>query len=128
MFFDTLLIWSDHGLLALRIAVGVIFIYHAMPKLKDAKGLASAMGFPAGGVLLLGSVEFLSGLAVITGILLELGALLLAIVMLGALYFKIAKWRVPFWAMDKTGWEFDLLLLAANLTLLTTGGGSLALL
>ena len=38
--------------------------------------------------------------------------------MLGAIYFKIFKWKMPFTSQTSTGWEFDLVLLAAGLVIL----------
>lgn len=117
--------YSDLAFLILRLAIAAIFIYHALPKLKGAKMMSQAMGMPAGMIFMLGSVEFLSSIGMILGIFIQLAALLLAIVMVGAIYFKTAKWHVPFGAMDKTGWEFDLILLAANIFILVNGGGAI---
>jgi len=111
----------------LRIAVAVIFLYHAWPKLKNPKGMAQAMGAPSMMPLVLGLVETLSALALITGLYLQLGALALAVVMIGAIFLKITKWHAAFSAMNATGWEFDLVLFAANLFLLTNGAGALIL-
>lgn len=125
--FSQLSQYNDIGLFILRLGVAIIFLYHAWPKLINAKNMAQGMGGSALMVFLLGLVEFLSGIGLITGFFVQLSALLLAIVMVGAIWMKITKWKVPFSAMDKTGWEFDLILLAANLAILLTGGGTLLL-
>jgi len=78
-------------------------------------------------VVLLGLVEFLSGLALVLGLYAEIGALLVGIIMLGALWHKMFKWNIPFFAMDKTGWEFDLILLGAAISILFLGAGSFSL-
>ena len=121
---------ADTGLYILRLIVGLIFIYHAVPKLRDSKGMAKMMGkenaVPM--IMALGLVELLSALGLILGLYIALSAILLSIVMVGAITMKITKWQSPFSAMDKTGWEFDLILLGANIAILTTGGGSIALL
>ena len=104
-------------LFLLRLTVGVIFIYHAIPKLQNPKAMATGMGWRLGQVLGLGIIEFMSGLSLIGGITIKLSALLLSVVMVGAIYHKINKWKVPFSAPNSTGWEFDLILLVANLTL-----------
>ena len=125
--FEQLTQYNDIGLLILRLTVAVIFIYHALPKLKNAKGMAQMMGMPAGMIFMLGGIEFLSSAGLVLGIYTQLAAVLLSIVMIGAIYFKMAKWRVPFAAMDKTGWEFDLILLAASIAILLSGGGSMGI-
>ncbi len=114
--------YGDWGLYALQVAVAVIFIYHGLPKIKKARAMAQGMGMPAGAVMLLGAVELLSGIDLLLGVQIQLASALLVLVMLGALYFKIKKWRVPFSTMSATGWEFDLILLAAAIAILTTGG------
>lgn len=119
--------YGDLAFLTLRLAIAAIFIYHALPKLKGAKMMSQAMGMPAGMIFMLGSVEFLSSIGMILSIYIQLAALFLAIVMIGAIYFKIVKWRMPFAAMDKTGWEFDLILLAANIFILVNGGGAIGI-
>lgn len=125
--FEAITQYSDLGLLILRLAIAAIFIYHALPKLINPKGMAQGMGMPSGFVAGLGTVEFVSSLGMIFGIYAQLAALLLGIVMIGAIYFKTQKWSVPFFAMDKTGWEFDFILLAVNIAVLLTGGGSIGL-
>ncbi len=125
--FEQLTQYNDIGLLILRLAVAIIFIYHALPKLKNAKGMAQMVGMPAGLVFMLGSVEFLSSLAMVFGFYVQVAALLLSIVMIGAIGMKTMKWHVPFAAMDKTGWEFDLILLASSIFLLVNGGGAIGL-
>jgi len=119
--------YNDIGLLVLRLAVAIIFIYHALPKMKNAKGMAQMVGMPAGMVLMLGMVELVASIGLIVGFYTQPSALLLAIVMVGAIGMKTMKWGVPFAAMDKTGWEFDLILLAANIILLVNGGGAIGI-
>jgi len=120
LFFNGLEQW---GLLTLRISLGVIFAYHAIPKLKMPGAMAKGIGWLSGFVIILGLVEFFSSLAVILGVYTEVGAFFLGVVMLGALYYKIFKWKIPFYVMDKTGWEFDLILLGAAIALLFIGAG-----
>ena len=108
---------SDWGLLVLRLAVGVIFLYHGPRKLNGAMG-----GF----MLFIGICETCGALAVIAGFLTQLAALGLSIVMLGAIYKKINEWHVPFSALDKTGWELDLMILSGCIALILLGAGNMA--
>jgi len=121
--------YSDFGLLFLRLAVGAIFIVHGLQKLA-MWNMAPNAQMGAGALLLmklLSIIEPLAGLALVLGIGLNLAALVLAFIMLGAILMKIFVFKVGFIALQATGWELDLALLAANLVLLLGGGGKLAL-
>ncbi len=104
---------AGYEVLILRFTVAVVFIYHGFPKLLKPK----TMAIPVLPAPLVGAVELLSGLALLAGRYTQYAALALIVVMLGALYFKIFRWKVPFSARDATGWEFDLVLLAANIVI-----------
>lgn len=119
--------FSDLAFFVLRLAIAAIFIYHALPKLKNSEQMGQAMGWSSGNVLVLGLVEFVSSLGMISGLYIQVAALMLAAVMIGAIYFKIVKWNAPFSAMDKMGWEFDLILLAASIFILVSGGGAIGI-
>ncbi len=107
---------STLALLALRLAVGVIFVWHCRSKLNQ-KGFMQFIGV----------AEFAGGLAMILGFLVQFAALGLGIIMLGAIWKKINEWHMPFSAMDKTGWEFDLTILAGCTALMLLGGGSMSI-
>ena len=115
------------GLLVLRVFLGAIFFYHSIPKLIASGKMAKGMGWSSSSVFLLGFVEFISSLALIFGFYAEIGALLVGLVMLGAIYYKVSKWKIPFSAMDKMGWEFDLILLGAAVAVLFLGAGAISL-
>lgn len=125
--FEQLLQYNDVGLLLLRITIAIIFIYHGLPKLSKSKAMSTMMGMPAPMIFMLGMVEILASLGIAFGVLTQVSALLLAIVMVGAIGMKSMKWGVPFAAMDKTGWEFDLILLFASIAILLGGGGSIGI-
>jgi putative oxidoreductase len=124
---------TEWGLLALRVAVGVIFIVHGWPKITGARGMAAALGGgqakPAlvGMVTAQGVVEAGGGVLLILGVLTQLVAVAFMIIMIGAIVFKITKFKTGFMSQQTTGWEFDLVLLAASLLLLFTGPGRLAI-
>jgi len=107
------------GLLILRTAIAVIFIYHGYPKVKKPGQMAAGLGWPANAVRVLGVVEIVGALGVLFAFQPQVAGLLLTAVMVGAIYFKISKWHIPFWAHDNTGWEFDLILLAVAIFLAT---------
>lgn len=115
-----LLNYSDWGIFFLRLIVATIFIYHGWPKLKNQNKFWI---LPAGGAVVIGLIECLSGLGLVLGIMTQLAALLLCLVMLGAIIAKKFTWHVPFSSSSGGGWEFDLILLSANIVILVTGGG-----
>ncbi len=117
----------DMGLLVLRFGIGVVFLHHGFGKLKAPGMMAKGLGWQSWQVLLLGLVEFVGALSVVAGVYAPYGALALALVMVGALYFKIVKWKTPFFAMDKMGWEFDFILLCACLAIFLGNVGAYAL-
>lgn len=83
------------------------------------------VGMPAGMIFMLGTAELLLPIGMILGIYVQIVALILGIIMIGAITIKTMKWHFPFGAIDKTGWEFDLILLAANFVLFMNGGGAI---
>lgn len=130
-FFVNLHQFGDWGLLALRIAVGAIFLVHGTQKWALWNPPAGgAVQMPAGMLSLmkfLSIVEPLGALAVLGGFLIQLAAVGLGIIMIGAIAFKMRMMKVPFAAQDKTGWEFDFILLAACIALFFFGAGSIGL-
>ena len=114
-------------ILLLRLVLGVIFGYHSIPKLTKGKEMASGMNMPFAFVVILGIAELLAAVGSILGIYTKYAAIIMGIVMIGALFYKIVKWKIPFAGMDKTGWEFDALILAAAIVLFYSGAGPVSL-
>ena len=117
------------GMLGLRLVIGVIFILHGIMKWRMLH-TAGGVSLPPAMVNLfsfLSIVEPLGGLALILGFLTEWAALGLALIMVGAIYFKINVLHIGFIAQNTTGWEFDLTLLAGNLSLIFSGAGKYSL-
>ena len=121
--------FSDWGLLALRLGVGIIFLVHGKMKLA-MWGMEPSEQMPAQMISLmklLSVVELLGGLALILGFLTQFASLGLGIIMIGAINMKIRTMKVAFFAQDNTGWEFDFILLASCLFLVLNGAGSIGL-
>ena len=115
------------GLFVLRVFLGLIFLYHSVPKLIASGKMAKGMGWSSSSVFLLGFIEFISSLALIFGFYAEIGALLVGLIMLGAIYYKGFKWKIPFSAMNKMGWEFDFILLGVAVSIIFLGAGEISL-
>ncbi len=120
--------YKDWGLLVLRLTVGIIFLYHGVPKWSFWSGAPE--GMPQGMLIvmkILSIAEPLGGAALILGVLTEWAAAGLSIIMIGAIFIKINMMGVGFAEAQTTGWEFDLILLAACINLIFFGSGCFGL-
>jgi len=128
-FFASLHHFSDVALLALRIALGAVFLTHGLGKRKMWSMQPSAQ-LPAGmlrNLRILSIAEPAGGLGVLVGFLTQLAALGLVVAMLGALQFLITKVHRKFKGDNAAGWEFEFMLLIVALALAILGGGKYAL-
>lgn len=114
------------ALLILRVVVGIIFIYAGVAKFPFWSMTSAAAGMSASMLMLmkfLAVVETLGGAALILGFMTKWAAKGLGIIMLGSIYFVIQVMHVGFASATSTGWEFNLLLLASSIVLMTVGSG-----
>jgi putative oxidoreductase len=113
------------GLLVLRIALGIIFLYHGYPKLAHLRGGAQMQSFftehglPGYFVYVAGVIETFGGGLLLLGLFTRPAALLLAIEM------SVAIWKVHsghgYLAVNE--YQFPLTLATACLALATVGAG-----
>ena len=122
------MLYSDWALLALRIVVALVFGTSGWSHLKSPQQRAQSLGLPVPFTVFLGAAELAGAVALAVGFLTQWAALGLILVMLGAIFMKIAKWHTGFWGEKASGWHYDLLFVVMNLVILTTGGGRIALL
>jgi putative oxidoreductase len=125
--FPELLRFSDAALLLLRLVVAAVFLTSGLNHLRDPAGRARSIGASRGFTVFLGAAEVLGSVGVALGVLTQLAALGLMLVMLGAMQKKIFVWKTGFWGKDGHGWYYDVLYLVCNLVIATTGGGGIAL-
>ena len=76
-----------------------------------------------GFTLFLGIAELAGGLGVAAGVLTQLAAFGLILIMLGAIYMKIFAWHTGFWGEKASGWHYDLMFISMSLVILFTDGG-----
>jgi putative oxidoreductase len=119
--------WNDWSLLVLRLMVAAVFFWSGLAHARDPKGRGTSIGLSPGATLFIGIVEMAGALGVATGVLIQPAAVLLILVMLGAIQKKIFVWKTGFWGEKASGWHYDLMLVAMNFVLLTAGGGRLVL-
>jgi uncharacterized membrane protein YphA (DoxX/SURF4 family) len=106
---------------ALRIPLAITFLVHGCPKLGGDMG----MGFIG---YLVGPFEFLGALFILIGpfykdIMTRLGALMIAIIMLGAIFVVHLPQKLA-WNQGDGGVEWQVLLLCVSLFLLVKGNES----
>jgi putative oxidoreductase len=115
------------GLLLLRWALGIIFIYHGFPKLfRPAAGtfeFFQHLGFPTYFAYVAGMVEFFGGCLLVVGLFTRLAGVLLAGQMLVAIW--TAHLGKGILAVGE--YEFPMALAAAAFLLATSGAGVLSL-
>jgi putative oxidoreductase len=128
MIFPQLARFTDISLLLLRLMVGIVFITSSYKHLKDPATRGRDIGMSKSFTIFLGAAELAGGLGVISGVLAQLAAIGLILVMLGAIQKKIFTWHTGFWGKSGTnGWSYDTMLVVMNLVIVTTGGGNLTL-
>lgn len=125
--FHQLVRFTDYSLLLLRLMVAAVFATSGWSHLKDPKSRAQSIGMGPGFTAFLGAAELAGALGVAFGVLTQLAAAGLILVMLGAIQKKIFVWHTGLWGEKSSGWHYDLMLLVMNLVIITTNGGTLVL-
>jgi putative oxidoreductase len=122
-----LLIYSDWGILLLRLVLGLIFLVHGWSKIRDLKANAKgfdSMGFKPGFFwgTIVALVEFFGAIFLILGLYTSIVAILIAINMTVA-----TLWKIKIGQALVSGYELDLILAVSALLLATLAGGTYSL-
>lgn len=125
--FPQLAQFTDFGLLLLRLMVGVVFVSSGWNHVKNSEARSKTIGMSKGFTIFLGAGELAGGLGVAFGVLTQLAALGLILIMLGAIQKKIFVWHTGFWGEKSSGWHYDLIFVVMNLVIAFTNGGRLVL-
>jgi putative oxidoreductase len=121
--FPELVRFQDLGLLLLRLMVGAVFVTSGWSHVTKADERSKSIGMSKGFTIFLGVAEVAGGLGVSFGVLTQLAAIGLILVMLGAIQKKIFVWKTGFWGEKSSGWHYDLMLVVMNLVILFSDGG-----
>ena len=115
----------DIAHMGLRASIGIIFIVHGFGKFGNPGfgGWISSMGIPAEMQIPIALAEFIPGILLLIGVLTRLSGLLLAIVMLGAIFLVKGASNLT----GDGGYEFDLILLATSLVIIASGPGRISI-
>ncbi len=120
--------FTPYGLLFLRLMAGIVYAGSGYNDLKDPEARSKSIGMPKAFTVFLAVAEIAGGAGLILGVLQQLAAIGLLLIMLGAIQKKIAVWKTGFWGKDGFGWSYDLTLASMLVVILFTDGGSLVLL
>ena len=107
-----------------RIAVGLLFLVHGVPKVRNLKGTMTwvkGTGFPGGAAFaaLFAVLEFLGGIALVLGFLTQVAAVLFVLEMIATSIFSKTKLGKKF----VLGYELDAVYLLLALTVALLGPG-----
>ncbi len=121
--FPQLAKFTDLGLLLLRLMVALVFADSGFNHLKDPEARGKSIGMGKGFTIFLGIAEVSGALGVAFGVLTQLAAAGLILLMLGAIQKKIFVWHTGFWGGKTYGWHYELMIVIMNLVILFTNGG-----
>jgi len=125
--FPQLARFTDLGILLLRLMVALVFVTSGYNHLKNLEAHAKSIEMSKGFTIFLGIAEVAGGLGVAVGVLTQLAAFGLILIMLGAIQKKIFVWHTGFWGEKTYGWHYDLMFVLINLVIAFTNGGNYAL-
>jgi putative oxidoreductase len=99
--------YVDWSLLFLLLLVALVFGASGFNHLKKPVERAKSLGMSIPFTIFPGTAELAGAVALAVGFLTEWAALGLILVMLGAIYTKIVKWKTGFWGEKSMGWHYD---------------------
>jgi putative oxidoreductase len=94
---------TDYALLLLRILVAVIFFSSGKSHVLNPKERGKSIGMPPTATSFLGITEILGAISMAAGIFPQIGALILILIMSGAIYKKIFEWDTGFYEAEGFG-------------------------
>ncbi len=115
------------SLLFLRLMVGLVFVTSGCSHLKDPEARSKSIEMPKSFTIFLGIGEVAGGLGVAAGVLIQIAAFGLILIMLGAVSKKIFAWHTGFWGQKSYGWHYELMLILMNLVIAASNGGAYVL-
>jgi putative oxidoreductase len=115
--------FAGFALLFLRFMVALIFADSGRRDLQNPAARAKDVGTSQRFTIFLGVAEIAGALGIVFGVLTQLAAIGLLLIMLGAIQKKLFVWHTGFWGTKTPGWYYELTLISMLLVILTTNGG-----
>ena len=125
--FPQLFRFTDLGLLLLRLMIGIVFLTSGWSHVKEPAERGQSIGMSKAFTLFLGLAEIAGSLGIVFGVLQQLAAIGLILIMLGAIQKKMFVWHIGFWGEKASGWHYDLMFAVMCLVVLFTNGGKYVL-
>ena len=116
--------WNEITYWGIRASIGAIFIVHSLKKFDPSwqEWLAS-IGLPPEIQLPIALAEFIGGIMLIAGVLTRITGVIFSVILLGAIFH--IRWENGFF-VSQGGWEWDLIMLAAVLSIIAIGPGKIS--
>ncbi len=109
----------------IRAALGSIFLVHSLKKFDPSwQDWLMQMGLPPEMQLPIALAEFIGGIMLLVGVLTRITASIFSIIVLGAIFH--IRWENGFF-VSEGGWEWDLVMLAALLSIIVAGPGRVSI-
>ncbi len=109
----------------IRAAIGVTFIVHSIKKFDPSwQGWLIDMGLPPELQIPIALAEFLGGIFLLVGVLTRITASVFAVITLGAIFMIRG---IDEFFVSKGGWEWDLMILAGELSIIVVGPGRVSI-
>ena len=117
----------DAGILLLRIALGIVFVFHGGMKFSSMEatiGFFASLGFAPFFAYLVATLEVVGGIVFLAGIFVRYVGLVLAVIVTVAI-FKVRF--VNGFSAANGGYEYEFVLLLGSLAMATFGAGAYSL-
>jgi len=109
----------------IRAALGSIFLVHSLKKFDPSwQDWLVQIGLPPEMQLPIALAEFIGGIMLLIGVLTRITASIFSIIVLGAIFH--IRWENGF-LIAEGGWEWDLVMLAALLSIIVAGPGRVSI-
>ena len=118
--------WHDITHWGIRAALGAIFIIHSLKKFDPSwqEWLVNSAGLPVEMQIPIALAELICGTLLIVGVLTRISGVIISMILLGAIFH--IRWENGFF-ISQGGWEWDLIMLAAALSIIVAGPGRVSI-
>ena len=118
--------WHEITHWGIRAALGITFLVHSIKKFDPSwQGwLVESAGLPAEMQLPIALAEFIGGIFLLVGVLTRITGVVFSVILLGAIFH--IRWENGFF-VSQGGWEWDLVMLAAVLSIIAVGPGRISI-